>query len=362
MLWKMSKHRPLLTLDIELTTNCNARCPQCSRTDELNRCSKKDWLPLIQVSIEQFKSWFPPKDMQHIHIFHFSGTYGDPGMCKDLYDIVEYIIFNSKSIVSINTNGSMRSEDFWFQLGALGRDRLRIMFDVDGIDQEMHSFYRRGTNLQKVLDNIESICQTPAIVSVLTVMFKHNQDYVEQIQDMCRELGVTRFDTVEGNNFTEGPEFNFISENNIPQVLEQVTRPDREQGLERIDRRVRDYRHIDIVEDYESIECLAAKDNNIRISASGLVSPCCYLSTSIEKISEFGRQTKQTPDKSITTNGNDEINPLMEEYIDRRQDFNINNRSIVDILKDVWYTEKLEESFSSPKLCSYACKRVCGKK
>ena len=89
-MWSDTYQNAELNLDIELTTNCNARCPQCSRTDELNVNKRKDWLPLQQVSIEVFKKWFPITNS--IKNFHFSGKFGDPGMCKDLKEIVEYII------------------------------------------------------------------------------------------------------------------------------------------------------------------------------------------------------------------------------------------------------------------------------
>ena len=81
-MWSDTYQNAELNLDIELTTNCNARCPQCSRTDELNVNKRKDWLPLQQVSIEVFKKWFPITNS--IKNFHFSGKFGDPGMCKDL--------------------------------------------------------------------------------------------------------------------------------------------------------------------------------------------------------------------------------------------------------------------------------------
>ena len=45
LMWSDTYQNAELNLDIELTTNCNARCPQCSRTDELNVNKRKDWLP-----------------------------------------------------------------------------------------------------------------------------------------------------------------------------------------------------------------------------------------------------------------------------------------------------------------------------
>ena len=349
-----------LTLDMELTTFCNAKCPQCSRTDEVNNLNKKSWLPLQQVSISKFKSWFPPGDICYIANFHFSGTYGDPGMCKDLYKIVEYIINNShKTTISINTNGGMRDEQFWFNLGAKGQKRLKVIFDVDGIDQEMHSFYRRNVKLSTVLENMTSVLQTPAKVEVLTVLFRHNQEYLEQIEDMCRKLGVERFDSVEGNNFRDGPVYKFNDEDGNEQQLLQITRQDREQGLERLDRRVRDHRHIS--DEYIKISCLAEEQKTLKVHATGLVAPCCYLSTPLETAAIH--KPNENPSRHITTIGKDgsEINPLMKEYVDNHHMFTLGNRSIKDIVNDPWFNGKLKDSWKQKETAAWGCKKVCGK-
>ena len=349
-----------LTLDMELTTFCNAKCPQCSRTNEVNNLNKKSWLPLQQVSISKFKSWFSPGDIPYISNFHFSGTYGDPGMCKDLYKIVEYIIDNSwNSTISINTNGGMRNEDFWFNIGAKGQKRLKVIFDVDGIDQEMHSFYRRNVKLSTVLENMASVLQTTAKVEVLTVLFRHNQEYLEQIEDMCRKLGVQHFDSVEGNNFQDGPVYEFNDENGNEQQLLQITRQDREQGLERLDRRVRDHRHAR--DEYIEISCLAEEQKTLKVHATGLVAPCCYLSTPLEAAAIY--RTKQTANRHITTVGKDgaEINPLMKEYVDNHHMFTLGNRSIKDIVNDPWFNGKLKDSWKQKETAAWGCKKVCGK-
>ena len=307
-MWSEDYKARKLTLDMELSSFCNARCPQCSRTDELNNVNKKEWIPLNQVSISKFKSWFPPKDLNNIKNFHFSGTFGDPGMCKDLYKIVSYIIDNSATArISINTNGSMRSTDFWWDIGAKGQNRLKVIFDVDGIDQEMHNFYRRGTKLSKILNNMAAVLDTPANVNVFTVLFKHNQDYLHDIHDMCNKLGhITSFDWVEGNNFNS-PIYKFNDENGNPLQLEQVT-SDRPaintvnldgslipasviDDSERKSRRVRDHRHIPLIKDYTEIKCHAVERNNLKVSIDGLITPCCHLSPSLERFYVDGTWT-----------------------------------------------------------------------
>jgi len=351
-----------LTLDMELTTNCNARCPQCSRTDHTNNVQKMPWLKLQQVSIEQFKTWFQPIDFYGIKNIHFSGTYGDPGMCKDLKEIVQYIVESGPTTVSINTNGGIRDEDFWFDLGAIGQKRLRLIFDIDGINQEMHSFYRRGVDLQKVLDNMAAAAMTPAKVDVLTVLFKHNQDYLEQIEKLGRQYGATGFDSVEGNNFKDGPKYEFLDEEGNTQYLEQVTRDDREQGLERMDRRVRDHRHENIIEEHKKISCQAMDRANMKVSSSGYLTPCCFISTPLEW--ECGRRTDLAKvDWYITTfgRGDTEMNPTMQEYVNRHNEFILGSKPFEEILKDKWYSKALIESFKQKETAAFACKKVCGK-
>ena len=53
-----------LTFDVELTTHCNLKCPQCSRTDHRNNLNKMEWLPLTSVSLKDFMKWFPPTIIQ----------------------------------------------------------------------------------------------------------------------------------------------------------------------------------------------------------------------------------------------------------------------------------------------------------
>ncbi|MDB4345052.1 radical SAM protein [bacterium] len=382
-----------LTFDVELTTHCNLKCPQCSRTDHKNNLNKMEWLPLTSVSLKDFMKWFPPTIIQSIGCIHFSGTYGDPGMCKDLLEIVKYLALEGTCRISINTNGSMRDEEFWFNLAAWGGSRLQLIFDVDGIDQEMHSFYRRGSDLNKVLDAIEVTSGTDANIKVLTVLFKHNQDYLEDIRNMVNERvqKPIKFDEVEGNNFQHtGSKYEFLNENGETEILEQVTRQDREQGLERRSRRVRDHRHKDIVTNIKSnesnllpiedkpiipqvvepvkqkkkeyeINCLAVGENNIKVQASGMVSPCCYLSTSLERAAIY--QKDQNTQYMITSTGKhaDPKHPLMQEYVDNWKDFNLHYSSIYDIMESTWFKEKLPGHWETPETACHACVKVCGK-
>jgi len=214
MKWNETEIRKV---SLSITNYCNAACPQCDRTD-VNGLGVVDWLPMTQWTLEDFKKAFPRFDT--IKTFEFSGTWGDPLMMKDLVPICEYILSAPDTNVEIFTNGSLRSEDWWWEFGVKFGNRLTVTFDVDGTTQEMHSFYRRKTILMKVLGNLHTLAQTPANVYVQTIVFAHNRDYLEDIESLVYELGAQHwFATPSTDRFNGEGEFHFTDENGKEQVL-----------------------------------------------------------------------------------------------------------------------------------------------
>lgn len=190
-----------IRLWMDISTYCNAACPQCHRTNP-NGLGKQSFLPLIQWSKEQFAKAFSPESMNKIAEFDFCGTWGDPVMNRDIFEICQYIIENSeKTMIHIHTNGSIRDETWWWKLGMMCGDRLNVVFAIDGTDQETHSFYRQGTDLELIIANAEALAETESSVETFTVLFKHNDDMVKDIQDLARSIGARRAYFTKSNRF-----------------------------------------------------------------------------------------------------------------------------------------------------------------
>ena len=209
---------------LDLSTYCNAGCPQCHRT-ELNGLGKQDWLPLIQWSLDQFKKIYTVESLQNHRRFEICGTWGDPGMNKDIYRIIEYILTNTTNCtIQINTNGGMRKPSWWKKLGELGGQRLEVWFDIDGITQEMHSLYRQKVDLEVVKKNVIAYCDTCARACSHVIVFKHNQDYLFDIQALIRSLGVGGDIVFElSNRFYQGSTHRSTNAKGEVQILEQAT-------------------------------------------------------------------------------------------------------------------------------------------
>lgn len=210
---------------LDISTHCNAKCPQCHRTDA-NGLGKADWLPVVQWSFKQFKFAFPPKTLRMFKEIQICGTWGDPMMNKDIYEIIEYVMDNSHGIhVLINTNGSIRDEEWWWKFGTKVRGRVTVFWAVEGITHDQHSFYRQNTDLDKVLRNMESFSAAGGISDVFTVVFKHNERDMHKIAKISKDHGARHIMFVQSNRYYKHLKFDFVDEQGTTQTLYKASLP-----------------------------------------------------------------------------------------------------------------------------------------
>ena len=182
-------------VNIELTDKCNSRCPQCQRTDAQNGCKPYSWIQNIEWSFEDFKKAFPDPKSSGINMFYLCGSFGDPLMCNDLYEIVKDIMENSNSQVFISTNASVRNEDWWFIFSQWG-NRVQINFAIDGLEDTNH-LYRVGTNFKKIMLNAQAFIDGKGHANWTFIVFKHNQHQVEEAKRLSIEMGFKSFEIIK---------------------------------------------------------------------------------------------------------------------------------------------------------------------
>ena len=119
------------TLEIELSTKCNAACPQCSR----NYFGAYTWptLPRLNLDFETLKSRFPIEFLKSLKKIRLFGTYGDPCMHKEFLDIISWLTEHTSAQIIISTNGGLRSTSWWKKLATILRPQDKVIFCVDGL-------------------------------------------------------------------------------------------------------------------------------------------------------------------------------------------------------------------------------------
>jgi len=334
-------YRPFeLEVFVDLSTLCNAGCPQCHRTATDNKLKKADWLPLLQWSLEDFKKAFPPDCLDIISKFSICGTWGDPVMNKDIKEIIEYIVkTNSKILINLDTNGSIRDETWWWELGIIAGKSLRVVFAVDGSTQEMHQKYRRFTNLDKVLKNMQAISETNSFVEGHTILFKHNQEHIEDIKKLCLDNGAKKYRVTQSDRFNErgadGKYFYFENEHGKQETLE-ITTYDPDNGfIAHTDKKILE----------KEINCRWKKSNRILINIDGQVLPCCYFVNTFYK------------NKFTITNKKFENHYVIKNYNEKEN--NIFYKPLLQIIKESeWFNQTLPNSWSSDNPVEQ-CKKHC---
>jgi len=323
----------------DITTHCNAGCPQCDRTNP-NGLKKVDWLPLISWSLEDFKKAYRPSTLELTDTIDICGTWGDPIMNKEIYAICEYImsiksgLYKSPRIV-INTNGSIRDEKWWWDLGVLCGDRLRVVFAIDGKNQEQHEKYRKFTNIDKILDNMKSISMTKAKVNTQTIVYKHNQDDLEEIKQLCLKHGSKHHIVVWTDRLSENnKKFHYTNPDGTKDYLEIPDKNPEDINLNRKITKIKD----------NEISCKWLNRRMIVVNPDGQVLPCCYIANGYYT---FGEKHFD--------------HSAMYNYSEYKKENNIFYKPLEKILADKWFNETLPESWKSDNPIRQ-CTKYCSKK
>jgi MoaA/NifB/PqqE/SkfB family radical SAM enzyme len=254
------------TIELELSSYCNASCPLCSRNFHGHNY-KNPGFGLKHLTLEDIKKIMCPTTMQYIKSIVLQGNFGDFAMNPQTPDIIDYLLsLNPELKIQGHTNGSVQSKEWWQRL-----NKIQIFFALDGKDQATHELYRKDTNFDKILENAQAVKDAGGKVVWKMLVFDHNRDQVNECKQMARERG---FDFIlKENSKGVGPVFNTQKI-----YLHDI---DNWQGSHNIDSLLDDNRHV-MLEDLEvkestNIDCIHEADRSIYISSQSEVFPCCFM-------------------------------------------------------------------------------------
>jgi MoaA/NifB/PqqE/SkfB family radical SAM enzyme len=168
---------------LELTTKCNSACPICPRFI-IGTPVRTSNIELWEITIDHIKKWYSSEFIQKIGSMNICGNFGDPIVCKDLYEIVEYFHTNNKSMnIDIRTNGGAKPVEFWEKLGKLSKNskqKLRVVFSVDGLE-DTNDLYRRNVKWDILDRNIRTFTDNGGFGVQEFLIFNHNEHQIEDV-------------------------------------------------------------------------------------------------------------------------------------------------------------------------------------
>jgi len=186
----------LYRIHLEPTSKCNLLCPMCPRS--INGASVRKTLELTEISFQDFKSWFSPY-IKQLKSWVICGGTGEPNVAKDMLKIIEYIrTENEDSFIHMNTNGGVRTPDYYKELGKYfpiekeWSTQGQVIFSIDGLEDTNH-LYRRNNSWKKVMENSQAFIDSGGKAEWEFLIFKHNEHQIEEARQLSKEMGFINF-------------------------------------------------------------------------------------------------------------------------------------------------------------------------
>lgn len=177
-----------ISYSIEPTNHCNLQCPECpSGLGTLTR-------PLGLLKLSEFKKL--------IDQIYDTGFYvqlffqGEPYINKDLPKMICYA--QSRNIyISISTNGHFINEENVDYVLDNAPDKL--IFSVDGLDEESYQNYRVGGTFEQADRGLRSLIRRKKerglkkpFVEFQFIVMKQNEHQIDEVKEYCKEVGVNK--------------------------------------------------------------------------------------------------------------------------------------------------------------------------
>ena len=189
-------YKSIKELHVEPTSVCNAECPMCARN--INGKGLNPYITLKSLPLKWFKDNIQPNKIKQLDKMFFCGNVGDPASAPELIEIAKYFKqHNPNIVVGLNTNGGLKTKDWWKRLGEVLQGPLDYcVFSIDGLEDTNH-IYRRNVKWEKIMENAKSFISTKASAHWDMLVFEHNKHQVNEAKQLAKKMGFTWFRSKE---------------------------------------------------------------------------------------------------------------------------------------------------------------------
>lgn len=332
-------------IEIELTTQCQASCPMCSRN--FHGLVPNNNVKNVSWTLEEYKKIMTKEILQNVQIINFCGAYGDPLICKDILEICKYTKKNSNAEMQIYTNASLHNQEWWNKFAHALPKNHKVIFAIDGF-KDNHQKHRIGTSFDKIIENAKAFIKANGNAEAQFISFDHNKNDFDDLKEYLLGIGFShifkkysyRFRHASFSVLDKGynqidklypdPDSKVVnySDSNLPDVLEKSLN--------------------------SKIVCRSKHNKEIYIDAYKHLYPCCEtagIRYEIERLDEPNFNAVLPSLKKQLTDIHKDFNNL--SYIDLRK------TGIKEVLHDPKYQQVWEKYWSLKK--SFVCNVVCGK-
>lgn len=341
----MYKLKDVKTVQAEISSYCNAACPQCPRNVFGGNTISE--LPLNKWSISDFDYIFPVSLQQQLTTFYFCGTYGDPMTNNNIGHMCQSLRSNNPHInIGIHTNGSIGHTDLYLELASTVNF---IAFGIDGLEDTNH-VYRRKTKWDKIIEKASAFISAGGYAIWDFIVFEHNEHQVDQARQLSKQLGFKEFCIKKTGRFLNRlHEFNDHQDVQGPSgtIDYTIKLPTNQAYVNNAYSDISDMPKLQFTQYLSKceIQCNADKIKELYIGADGFVFPCGWLHDRL-----YGPEVKDHKDHATIKTLMNQIGGWQQANIFYNSLQHIVDTGWFQIITDTWHNDQRLER----------CAMMCG--
>lgn len=352
---------------IEITSYCNAACPQCPRN--FNGYGINPYMPLVHLQQDVINQAFTTDLCKRLSQVFFCGSYGDPIMHPNFLDILRDFRHKNPTLwLYIHTNGGVHDSAYWAEIAKIINGYGQIDFGIDGLEDTLH-LYRKNVKFARVITNAKAFIAAGGRAQWNFIVFKHNEHQVETVKQLGQELGffnvlVRKTGRFFNHNTLEeldqwpvcGPQ------NKIEYFLEPPTNIKyRNASMINLPSLKHQYTSMQGYFNTTPIMCDALNGRKVAINAEGLVLPCNFFNHNLHDARFYNHNQLPCANELSNDNNVNQVRKFLESY--GLKNLNIHNQSLSEIFNNKMWDD-LVESFSKNLLNGrlFECAMTCGSK
>jgi len=361
----MFEFKNISEYQLEITTYCNASCPQCPRN--LSGGKVNPHMPLCHLGTDVIDKSFTPEICESLQQVFFCGSYGDPIIHPDFLDIVKDFRAKSPTLwIYIHTNGGMHNTEWWSELAEVIGGYGKIDFGIDGLEDTNH-LYRRNVKFETAINNAQAFIRAGGKAQWNFIVFKHNQHQIKNAKTLSQLIGFEdilfrgtgRF--LNHETLEESENWQVTPQREEPYKLEVTDLNEyRNASMKRLADLKQEYSVIKDYFDTTPIKCDACVGNKVTITAEGLVLPCNFFEHNLYDARFYDRTVAPGANDLHFVEGKNQVSEFVNRY---RDELDIHKNSLDKIMQSEFWTELVhswDKSLDTGRI--FECAFTCGQK
>ena len=343
---------------LEITTYCNASCPQCPRN--LNGTGINPYMPLTHLPRAVIGQVFDTELCQHLRQIFFCGSYGDPIMHPDFLNILRDFRSKSPTLwLYIHTNGGVHDPEYWTEIASIMNGHGQIDFGIDGLSDTLH-LYRKNVKYNNAIANAQAFIAAGGRAQWNFIVFRHNEHQVEQVQQLGRDMGFYNVLIRRTGSFLNHSTMTEMASWPVAgadYVLEPPRNKQyRNRSMQYLPEIKKQYINIREYFDTTPIQCDALMGKKVSINAEGIVLPCNFFNHNLYD-ARFSDGTLPGANPLSTVDNKNQVREFLERY--GLDNLNINFKSLPEIFANLFWSDLVASFTNNNRL--FECSMTCGK-